>query len=189
MFGLFKPRGPITRRSWINLLLAVGLLALLAIYASRSGGQVTGRVNQVPSGDTLLLGATEIGLKGIVTPQAEDPAGEAARAFLSDLALGKTVTCALTGERAWDRIFATCSLDGQDLAHLALGKTVTCTLTGERAWDRIFATCTLDGQDLAQAVVQAGFARDCPRQSEGRYEAFEAKGSANIPLPDFCAPD
>jgi endonuclease YncB( thermonuclease family) len=156
MFGLFKPRGPITRRSWINLLLAVGLLALLAIYASRSGGQVTGRVNQVPSGDTLLLGATEIGLKGIVTPQAEDPAGEAARAFLSDLALGKTVTCALTGERAWDRIFATCSLDGQD---------------------------------LAQAVVEAGFARDCPRQSGGRYEAFEVEGSANIALPDFCAPD
>ena len=156
MFGLFKPRAPITRRSWINLLLAVGLLAVLAIYASRSGGQVTGRVDQVPSGDTLLVGATEIGLKGIVTPQAEEPAGEAARAFLSDLALGKTVTCALTGERAWDRIFATCSLDGQD---------------------------------LAQAVVEAGFARDCPRQSGGRYEAFEVEGSANIPLPDFCAFD
>jgi endonuclease YncB( thermonuclease family) len=156
MFGLFKPRGPITRRSWINLLLAVGLLAVLAIYASRSGGRVTGRVDQVPSGDTLLVGATEIGLKGIVTPQAEEPAGEAARAFLSDLALGKAVTCALTGERAWDRIFATCSLDGQD---------------------------------LAQALVEAGFARDCPRQSGGRYEAFEVEGSANIPLPDFCASD
>ena len=156
MVGLFKPRAPITRRSWINLLIAVGLLALLAIYASRSGGQVTGRVDQVLSGDTLLVGATEIGLKGIVTPQAEEPAGEPARAFLSDLALGKTVTCALTGERAWDRIFATCSLDGQD---------------------------------LAQAVVEAGFARDCPRQSGGRYEAFEVEGSANIPLPDFCAFD
>jgi endonuclease YncB( thermonuclease family) len=156
MFGLFKPRGPITRRSWINLLLAVGLLAVLALYASRSGGQVTGRVDQVLDGATLLVGATEIGLKGIATPEAGEPLEEAARAFLSDLALGKTVTC---------------------------------TLTGERAWDRIFATCTLDGQDLAQAVVQAGFARDCPRQSEGRYEAFEAKGSANIPLPDFCAPD
>ena len=156
MVGLFKPRAPITRRSWINLLIAVGLLALLAIYASRSGGQVTGRVDQVPSGDTLLVGATEIGLKGIVTPQAEDPAGEAARTFLSDLALGKTVTCALTGERAWDRIFASCSLDGHD---------------------------------LAQAVVEAGFARDCPRQSGGRYVAFEVEGSANIPLPDFCAPD
>jgi endonuclease YncB( thermonuclease family) len=156
MIGLFKLRAPITRRSWINLLIAVGLLALLAIYASRSGGQVTGRVDQVLSGDTLLVGATEIGLKGIVTPQAEEPAGEPARAFLSDLALGKTVTCALTGERAWDRIFATCSLDGHD---------------------------------LAQAVVEAGFARDCPRQSGGRYEAFEVEGSANIPLPDFCASD
>ncbi len=158
----FKPRAPITRRSLINLGIAVGLLALLAIYASRSGGRVSDTVDRVLSGDTLVVGATVIALRGIAVPEAEEPAGdagdagEAAKQFLSDLVLGRTVTCALTGERAWDRIYA---------------------------------TCTLDGQDLGQAVVEAGFARDCPRQSDGRYAAFETETAASIPLPDVCALD
>lgn len=152
----FKPRAPITRRSWINLAIAVTLLALLAIYASRSGGHVSDRVDRVLSGDTLVVGATVIALRGIAVPEAEEPAGDAAKRFLSDLVLGRTVTCALTGERAWDRIYA---------------------------------TCTLDGRDLGQAVVEAGFARDCPRQSDGRYADFETENAASMPLPDVCALD
>jgi endonuclease YncB( thermonuclease family) len=138
------------------LALAVGSLAVLAIYASRSGGRVSDRVERVLSGDTLVVGATEIALKGIAVPETGEPPGDAAMAFLSDLALGRTVTC---------------------------------SLTGDRAWDRIIATCTLDGLDLGQAVVEAGHARDCPRQSGGRYAAFEVGDSATIPLPEFCSMD
>jgi endonuclease YncB( thermonuclease family) len=157
----FKPRAPITRRSWINLGFAVGLLALLAIYAARSGGQVSDRVDHVLSGDTLVVGATKIALRGIAVPEVEEtaveePAEDAAKRFLSNLVLGRVVTC---------------------------------VLTGERAWDRIYATCTLDGKDLGQALVEAGLARDCPRQSEGRYAAFETEKSVSIPLPEVCALD
>ena len=155
----FKPRAPITRRSMINLAIAVGLLAVLAIYASRSGGQVSDRVDRVLNGNTLVVGATRIALRGIAVPEAAEagePPEDAATAFLSKLVIGRTVTCALSGERAWDRIFATCSLDGRD---------------------------------IGQALVEAGVARDCPRQSGGRYADFEVPRSASIPLPEVCLTD
>jgi len=76
----------------------------------------------------------------------------------------------------------------QALADAALGKTASCRLSGSRSWDRIDAHCTVEGQDLAEMMIRSGLARDCPRESEGRYAAFEADRGETFPLPDDCHP-
>ncbi len=72
------------------------------------------------------------------------------------------------------------------LTAIALGKRARCQLTGEKTWDRQVAVCRIDGQDLGRLVVEAGLARDCPRYSGGRYEAFEVDRSKQLPLPGYC---
>ncbi len=77
--------------------------------------------------------------------------------------------------------------DARDfLAVIALGKRARCDLTGEISFDRQVAVCRIDGQDLGRSMVEAGLARDCPRYSGGRYEAFEVERSKQLPLPGYC---
>lgn len=72
----------------------------------------------------------------------------------------------------------------QDL--MAASDGVTCHLTGEISHNRKIGTCFVDDQDLSALVIAAGLARDCPRFSGGRYEAFETAASHALPLPGYC---
>jgi len=76
---------------------------------------------------------------------------------------------------------------------LVLRKTVTCKLTGEQSHDREIGVCYLDGKDIGETIIEAGFARDCPRFSGGKYRQAEenakARGddlSAVYALPPYC---
>jgi endonuclease YncB( thermonuclease family) len=51
---------------------------------------------------------------------------------------------------------------------------------------RPVAGCRIDGQDAGRLMIETGFARDCPRYSGGRYEAFEVERSRQLPLPGYC---
>ncbi len=72
------------------------------------------------------------------------------------------------------------------LTAVALGRTAKCELTGDLSFDRQVAVCRIDARDLGKLIVEAGFARDCPHFSGGRYEAFEAERSKQLPLPGYC---
>ena len=72
------------------------------------------------------------------------------------------------------------------LTAIALGKRARCDLTGEISFDRQVAVCRIDGRDLGEMMIEAGLARDCPRYSGGRYEAFEVEQSKRLPMPEYC---
>ena len=72
------------------------------------------------------------------------------------------------------------------LTAITLGKRVRCDLTGELSFDRQVAVCRITGRDLGRLMIEAGFARDCPRYSGGRYRQFEVERSKRLPLPGYC---
>jgi endonuclease YncB( thermonuclease family) len=53
------------------------------------------------------------------------------------------------------------------------GKIVDCKEKGDMTGGRFAATCTMDDHDLGSLIVAAGFARDCPKDSGGRYAGAE----------------
>lgn len=69
------------------------------------------------------------------------------------------------------------------------GKPLTCTLNGDRTHDRWVGIC-LDqsGTDIGAAVISAGYARDCPRFSGGRYRTYETAASRALPKKNYCKP-
>ena len=79
---------------------------------------------QAKDGDSLILAGREIRLGGIDAPEWKQECaangvrwrcGRAAAAVLASLTAGKTVACADTGERSYQRIVALCFVDGEDL--------------------------------------------------------------------------
>lgn len=72
------------------------------------------------------------------------------------------------------------------MARLVSRKTVRCDLNGERNGDRVIGICFLKGQDIGETIISAGLARDCPRYSKGRYDAFNTVASKRLPLPRYC---
>ena len=72
------------------------------------------------------------------------------------------------------------------LTAIALGRRARCDLIGELSFDRQVAVCRIDGRDLGRLMVEAGWARDCPHYSGGRYEVFEVERSKRLPLPGYC---
>ncbi len=77
------------------------------------------------------------------------------------------------------------------VAQLARGREVRCELDGTRSKDRVVGTCFVGeagGKDIGAAVIAAGFARDCPRFSGGRYRALERPEAANLAYPSYCVP-
>ena len=61
---------------------------------------------------------------------------------------------------------------------LVVGRMVVCELNGGETYNRCTAVCALDGTDIAEALVRQGFARDCPRYSDGRYQEAEWQAAA-----------
>jgi endonuclease YncB( thermonuclease family) len=120
---------------------------------------VSGRA-RIIDGDTLDLGETRIRMRGIDalehdqrctrTGQGRYDCGQQARAALTALVGGATVTCMPDGSETYGRIVATCSVPGPD---------------GRRV-------------DLNAAMVRSGFAFDCTRFSDGAYAGEEREARA-----------
>lgn len=88
------------------------------------GQSFTGRVVYVGDGDSLCVARSaapddwiEVRLADFYAPELDTPAGQAAKATLSALTLGRTVTCRAQ-HRSWDRIVATCARDRKPLGAL-----------------------------------------------------------------------
>ena len=72
------------------------------------------------------------------------------------------------------------------MVQLVMGQQLECKLTGERSFDRLIGSCFLNGEDIAALLIAAGFGRDCPRYSGGRYANLDRR--PDMPLPDYCIP-
>lgn len=114
----------------IRLLLAVAALALPnAALADpcegplpNRGARFTGEVRYVGDGDSLCVGATadpaewvEVRLADFYAPELNEPGGQAAKAVLEAVALGKPANC-VAQHRSWDRIVAVCRIGGVSIA-------------------------------------------------------------------------
>jgi len=80
----------------------------------------------------------------------------------------------------------------QGLAGLVLGRVVICEPTGGYFRAQRVARCRTGERDLAEEVVSRGYARDCPRQSNGTYAKAERRAvvdvAGGIRLPEECLP-
>lgn len=82
---------------------------------------------------------------------------------------------------------------GNFMHKLVIDRVVSCKLTGEKTYDRSVGTCYLDGDDIGEAIIRAGYARDCPRFSGRKYMVAELAARANgkdlsesYDLPTYC---
>ena len=91
---------------------------------ARSGAIFSGPVVYVGDGDGLCVDVRgawlEVRLADYYAPELREPGGAKAKAALSQIALGQTVTCR-AGRRSYDRVVAHCSLRGSDLGDLMRG--------------------------------------------------------------------
>jgi micrococcal nuclease len=85
------------------------------------GAEFSGPVPYVGDGDSLCvaIGAdasewVEVRLADFYAPELQEPGGEAAKAALGRIALGRVVTCE-AGRRSYDRVVAACTLQGVSL--------------------------------------------------------------------------
>jgi micrococcal nuclease len=147
-----------------------------------------------PYTTTALLGAI---LTSTAVFAAAQPAGITGPAFVTD---GDTIRVSglsirLQGVAAPERDDADGPAAMAFLRKLVEERDVTCVPDGTKTRNRIVAVCYLAGQDVGQLIIQAGYARDCPRFSGGRYAAAEARARAagrdlsrSYALPSYCLP-
>ena len=81
-------------------------------------------VRYVGDGDGLCVGPAgrpdrwiEIRLADFYAPELNEPGGAAAKRRLAQIAMGKVLSCR-AGRRSYDRIVATCTLNGRPLGYL-----------------------------------------------------------------------
>ena len=92
-------------------------------YLNR-GAEFSGRVTYIGDGDSLCVARgpsptdwIEVRLKDFYAPELHAPGGEAAKQTLAGLVEGRTLKCRAS-HRSYDRIVATCRLDGRDVGDL-----------------------------------------------------------------------
>lgn len=92
-------------------------------YLNR-GAEFSGRVVYIADGDGLCVarGLTpdqwvEVRLQDFYSPELNAPGGQAAKQALSRVVAGRTVQCR-ADHRSYDRIVATCRLNGQSVGDL-----------------------------------------------------------------------
>lgn len=117
------------RASAPRLRLTLAAIAVLFLAAA-ARPEISGRVTAVHDGDTFSIGAVDVRVFGIDAPElaqacGDRPCGRDARAALSDLVLGRDLTCRIRG-RSFGRLVGECSADGTAIgpAMLARGEAV-----------------------------------------------------------------
>jgi endonuclease YncB( thermonuclease family) len=118
----------------------------------------------VHDGDGILFGEVEVRLQGIAAPEY------------------------------WSKREDWGAEARQNLVDLAWGKYVICHLDGTTASSkRPVGVCYVDNADLGYIQVLGGFARDCPKYSNGRYREAELEAreqgfdlSQRYELPEYC---
>lgn len=90
----------------------------------RRGDAFTGTVRYVGDGDSLCVGTSadpatwiEVRVADYYAPELHAPGGREAKAALERVALGKLVQCS-AGKKSYDRVVATCTLNGPSLGAL-----------------------------------------------------------------------
>ena len=139
-----------------------GLFASYLPGAAMSGArQITSHPNlsRVIDADTIVVGEIHVRLDGISAPERGHEVYIKGKWFIADL--------------------------------MREASMVECDLEGHKSYDREVGACYFvmpDGQriDPQAEAVKAGFARDCPRYSGGRYREFETPESRALPLPPYC---
>lgn len=95
---------------------------LLALFTTPALADrvLEGRVTVVRDVDTIVVAGTPVRLNGLDGPEVSTRSGRDARAFMTRLVRGETVTCELNGERTHDRWVGVCFLNGEDLGAIAV---------------------------------------------------------------------
>jgi len=163
------------RLQWVVLLCGF-VLVIFTSYAGYNAGlfagylpgaaypsarQITAHPNlsRVIDADTIVVGDIHVRLDGISAPERGHEVYIKGKWFIEDL--------------------------------MREASMVECDLEGRKSYDREVGACYFimsDGQrvDPQAEAVKAGFARDCPRYSGGRYLGFETPESRALPLPPYC---
>ncbi len=102
------------------LSLALAVSSLLAVTSALADRIIEGRVTVVRDVDTIVVASTPVRLNGVDGPETSTRIGRNARAFMSRLVRGETVTCQLSGERTYDRWVGICYLGEQDIGAIAI---------------------------------------------------------------------
>lgn len=125
----------------IRTLAAAAVLSMIATAAHadpctapvtgyKAGAEVSGLVVYVGDGDGLCVGRgpdpsgwVEIRLADFYAPELSEPGGEAAKAMLERLAMGKAAVCTATAGHdgrtySYDRLIASCRIGGEDLGEM-----------------------------------------------------------------------
>lgn len=174
-----QSRNRISVRSRVKSRLKYAVLAgglALMVYAGNGLHQLTGdtsssamtgarqiaahpNLSRVIDADTIVVGDIRVRLDGISAPERGHDAYTKGKWFVADLMRDASmVECALEGRKSHDREVGACHFIMPD---------------GRRI-------------DPQAEAVRAGFARDCPRYSGGRYRNFETPASRSLPLPTYC---
>ena len=105
----------------------VGLFALSLVLIffctkhSAAEEAVKGLASHIRDIDTLEIGGIPIRLNGLDGPELSEPRGQEAKAWLIALLSEVELSCALNGERTYDRFVGTCYLpDGRDLSEVII---------------------------------------------------------------------
>lgn len=86
------------------------LLVILIATPALADRILEGRVTVVRDVDTIVVAGTPVRLNGLDGPETSTRVGREARAFMTRLVRGETVTCQLNGERTHDRWVGVCYL-------------------------------------------------------------------------------
>jgi micrococcal nuclease len=86
------------------------LLAILAFF----GWALTGPAYTV-DGDTLRVAGIAVRLQGVDAEEMNEPNGPWAKAVMRDIIGNSLVSCALNGERSYNRVVAVCYVRGVDV--------------------------------------------------------------------------
>ncbi|WP_299850840.1 hypothetical protein [uncultured Roseovarius sp.] len=116
-------------------------------------------LSRVVDADTIIVGQITVRLDGISAPERGHEAYEAGKWFVADLMR--------------EAELVVCDLEGRNLRGREIGACYFVFPDGLRI-------------DPQAEAVKAGFARDCPRYSSGRYKKFETSASKALPLPPYC---
>ena len=110
-------------RKFSSLVLVVSAsIVLVGALPSFAGESFTAKVLYVSDGDTLVVSAgrqqTVVQLGGIDAPELSQEFGKAARDFLADVAVKKTVVVEVLERKPNRSIVARVTVDGKDLAQV-----------------------------------------------------------------------